>query len=84
MGFFYGKASDLISWSNSTLNSLEYLSDNDIVDELGGPYRYYCYVLAEFDPIRAREIYQNASLEEVTEALLAKNVYNKPRDGKSR
>lgn len=83
MGFFYGEAKRVTDWSVSTFEALEYLSDNDVVEEVGGTYRYYCYVLADFDPIKAREIYGNASLEEVTEALLAKHIYNKPRDGKS-
>lgn len=58
------------------------LADNDLVDEVGGTYMYYCYVLADFNPIKAKEIYQQSSLEEVTKAIIAKNVYSKPRDGK--
>jgi len=52
------------------------------VNEIGGTYTYYCYVLADFNPIRAREIYENSSLEDVTKAIIAKNIYTRPSDGK--
>lgn len=82
MGFFYGEASRLREWSVSTLNSISYLSEGDLVTEIGGSYQYYCYVLADFDPIKARDIYENSSLEDVTKAIIAKNIYTRPRDGK--
>lgn len=77
MGFFYGEASDSIQWSASTLNSLEFLSNNDIVEELGGIYDYYCFILADFDPLRAKEIYQNSDIVQVTKAIMARFAYNR-------
>ena len=66
----------------STLNSLDFLASNDIVDEVGGSYKYYCYILANFDPIRAEEIYGSCSVEEVTKAVMARHNFNKPPDAK--
>lgn len=80
MGFFYGEAKRLIDWSVSTLNALDSLADGDIIDEVGGTYKYYCYVLAEFDPIKASQIYEEASVEQVTQALISKRLYNRPKD----
>jgi hypothetical protein len=77
VGFFYGKAHDSIQWSSNTLNSLDYLSNNDIIEEIGGIYRYYCLILAEFDPLRAEEIYQHSDVDNVTMAIMARFAYNR-------
>jgi hypothetical protein len=41
---------------------------------------YYCYVLADFDPLRAEEIYQKSTVEQVTKAMMARYNYNRPPD----
>ena len=64
----------------STLNSLDILASADIVEEVGGMYRYYCYVLANFDPIKTEEIFQSCTVEQVTKAIMARHNYNKPPD----
>ena len=56
MGFFYEQATSTFQWSQSTLESLDLLAPNDLVVEIGGAYTYYCYVLANFDPMRAKEL----------------------------
>jgi hypothetical protein len=52
-----------------------------LIEEIGGTFRHYCYVLANFNPLLAREIYETATIEEVTQALISRNVFNKPSDG---
>lgn len=63
------------------LNSLESISVNDLVEEVGGTYRYYCYVLADFDPIKANEIYNECTIDDITNAMTARYAYKKPQNG---
>jgi len=51
-----------------------------VVQEVGGSYRYYCYILADFDPLRAEEIYQQATVEQVTKAMMARYNFNRIED----
>jgi len=81
LGFFYGESGRLTEWSVNLLNALDTLSDNDLIEEIGGTFKHYFYVLANFNPLLAREIYETATIEEVTEALISRNVFNKPSDG---
>jgi len=78
--FFYREVSGRIEWSTSLLNSLESISVNDLVEEVGGTYKYYCYVLANFDPIKAEQIYNSCTIDELTNAMVARHAYNKPRN----
>ncbi len=80
MGFFLREAARIVEWSASTLNSLKYLPPDEVVEEVGGSYSYYCYVLAGFDPLRAQEIHDNATVEQVTRAVMAQFNYNRPKD----
>ena len=80
MGFFYQQATSTYQWSRSTLESLDLLAPNDLVVEVGGAYTYYCYVLADFDPLRAKQLEAECSIEEITKALMAREAYNRPRD----
>lgn len=80
MGFFYREASSTFEWSTNTLNSIEYLSNSDIIEEVGGAYDYYCYVLADFDPIRSEEIRRHCTVEQVTKAIMARFAYNRKED----
>ena len=80
MGFFYEQATSAYQWSRSTLESLDLLAPNDLVVEVGGAYTYYCYVLADFDPLRAKELEAECSVEEITKALMSREAYNRPRD----
>ena len=80
MGFFLREASRTVEWSSSTLGSLKYLPPDDVVDEIGGSYMYYCFILADFDPLRAQEIHDNATVEQVTKAVMAQYNYNRPKD----
>lgn len=82
LGFFYGEANRLNGWADTLLSSLEILPDSSIIQEVGGIFSYYCYVLAEFDPVRYRQIYDGSTMEDVIRALSAKHLYNKPRDRK--
>jgi len=52
-----------------------------LIEEIGGAFKHYCYVLADFNPLLARDIYNNATIEEVTEALISRKVFNKVSDG---
>jgi hypothetical protein len=54
---------------------LELLAPDEIVEEIGGAYSYYCYVLADFDPIRAKELEANTTIEEITFSMMAKHRY---------
>jgi len=56
------------------------LASHDIVSEVGGSYEYYAYVLSDFDPIRAQEIIDNCSIEQVTKAMMARYNFNKPSE----
>ena len=80
MGFFYQQATSTYQWSRSTLESLDLLAPNDLVVEVGGAYTYYCYVLADFDPLRAKELEANCSIEDITKAMMAREAYNRPSD----
>ena len=80
MGFFYEQATSTYQWSRSTLESLDLLAANDLVVEVGGSYSYYCYVLADFDPLRAKEFEAECSIEEVTKAIMARAAYHTPKD----
>ncbi len=53
------------------------LTREDIVEEIGGAYKFYCYVLADFNPILARELEAECSIEEIAMAISAKAAYNK-------
>ena len=55
------------------------LASSDIVEEVGGTYSYYCYVLADFDPIRASELEAECSVEDITKAMMARALYHKPK-----
>lgn len=81
MEFFYRKVSARLEWSISLLNSLESISVNDLVEEIGGTYRYYSYVLSNFDPIRANEIYNTCTIDDITHAMVARYAYKKPQNG---
>lgn len=81
MGFFYRESGRITEWSVNLLNAVDTLSDNDLIEEIGGTFKHYCYVLADFNPLLARDIYNNATIEEVTEALISRNVFNKVSDG---
>jgi hypothetical protein len=50
------------------------------VQEVGGSYKYYCYILANFDPLRAEEIWQNSTVEQVTKAMMARFQFNRVED----
>ena len=80
MGFFYETASSTYKWSRSTLESLDLLAPNDLVVEVGGSYVYYCYVLADFDPLRAKELEAECSIEDITKAMMARVAYHKPKE----
>lgn len=81
MGFFYRESGRITEWSVNLLNAVDTLSDNDLIEEIGGTFKHYCYVLADFNPLLARDIYNNATIKEVTEALISRNVFNKVSDG---
>jgi hypothetical protein len=80
LGFFYEEASSTYKWSRSTLESLDLLAPNDLVVEIGGSYVYYCYVLADFDPLRAKELEAECSVEDITKAMMARVAYHKPKE----
>jgi hypothetical protein len=80
LGFFYEQASSTFNWSISTLGSLDLLAPNDLVVEVGGSFSYYCYVLADFDPLRANELEATCSIEEITKAMMAREAYHRPPD----
>tara|TARA_R100001460_G_scaffold75468_1_gene116580 strand:- start:4323 stop:4475 length:153 start_codon:yes stop_codon:yes gene_type:complete len=50
------------------------------VVEVGGAYTYYCYVLADFDPLRAKELEANCSIEQITKAMMARAAYHRPSE----
>jgi len=50
------------------------------VVEVGGAYTYYCYVLADFDPLRAQELVADCSVEDITKAMMAREAYHRPAD----
>jgi len=81
LGFFYRESGRITEWSVNLLNAVDTLSDNDLIEEIGGTFKHYCYVLADFNPLLARDIYNNATIKEVTEALISRNVFNKVSDG---
>jgi len=56
------------------------LAPNDLVVEVGGAYTYYCYVLADFDPLRAKELEAECSIEDITKAMMAREAYHRPSD----
>lgn len=78
MGFFLREAKRSYKLSSTLLISPDELPDEDIIREIGGKYKYYCFVVADFDPIKANEIYNNATLEDITHAMLARSYFNKP------
>ena len=80
MGFFYEQASSTLQWSRSTLESLDLLAPNDLVVEVGGSFSYYCYVLASFDPMRAKELEAECSVDDITKAMMAREAYHRPPD----
>ena len=80
MGFFYEQASSTYKWSGSTLEALDILSSRDLVEEIGGSFVYYTYVLSEFDPIRAKQMQDTCSIEDVTYAMMARQAYYKKDD----
>lgn len=80
MGFFYEQATSTYQWSRSTLESLDLLAPNDLVVEVGGAYTYYCYVLADFDPLRAKQLEAECSIEDITKSMMAREAYNRPSD----
>ena len=80
MGFFYEQASSTYRWSRSSLESLDLLAPNDLVIEVGGAYVYYCYVLADFDPLRAKELEADCSVDDITKAMMAREAYHRPPD----
>tara|TARA_B100001093_G_scaffold440735_1_gene441438 strand:- start:1514 stop:1669 length:156 start_codon:yes stop_codon:yes gene_type:complete len=51
------------------------------VVEVGGAYTYYCYVLADFDPLRAKKLEAECSVEDITKAMMAREAYHRPSDG---
>ena len=81
MGFFYEQATSTFGWSRSPLESLALLAPNDLVVEVGGAYTYYCYVLADFDPLRAKQLEAECSIEDITKAMMAREAYHRPSDG---
>ena len=80
MGFFYEQATSTYQWSRSTLESLDLLAPNDLVVEVGGAYTYYCYVLADFDPLRAQELEAECSVEQITKCMMAREAYHRPKE----
>jgi len=80
VGFFYEQATSTYQWSRSTLESLDLLAPNDLVVEVGGAYTYYCYVLADFDPLRAKQLEAECSIEDITKSMMAREAYNRPSD----
>jgi len=80
LGFFLREASRTLEWSSGTLDSLRWLPAGDIVKEVGGSYKYYCYILANFDPLRAEEIWQGSTVEQVTKAMMARFQFNRVED----
>ena len=41
---------------------------------------YYTYVLSDFDPIRAKQMQDTCSIEDVTYAMMARQAYYKKDD----
>jgi len=80
VGFFYEQATSTYQWSRSTLESLDLLAPNDLVVEVGDAYTYYCYVLADFDPLRAKQLEAECSIEDITKSMMAREAYNRPSD----
>jgi len=56
------------------------LAPNDLVVEVGGSFSYYCYVLADFDPMRAKELEAECSVDDITKAMMAREAYHRPPD----
>ena len=77
MGFFYEQASSTFQWAGSTLEALDILSTRDLVEEVGGSFVYYTYVLSDFDPIKANRMQRECSIEDVTLAMMARQAYYK-------
>ena len=77
MGFFYEQASSTLKWSGSTLEALDILSSRDLVQEVGGAFVYYTYVLSNFDPIQAKKLQDECSVEDITLAMMARQAYYK-------
>jgi len=50
------------------------------VVEVGGAYTYYCYVLADFDPLQAKQLEAECSIEDITKSMMAREAYNRPSD----
>jgi hypothetical protein len=50
------------------------------VVEVGGSFSYYCYVLADFDPMRAKELEAECSVDDITKAMMAREAYHRPPD----
>jgi len=53
------------------------LSTRDLVEEIGGSFVYYTYVLSDFDPIRASQLQEQCSVEDITFAMMARQAYYK-------
>ncbi len=80
MGFFLRQSENTSRWAASTLEGWDTLSHEDIVKEIGGSNKYFCYVLADFDPIRAEEFAEKCTVEQITKAMLAKLNHKRPPD----
>ncbi len=74
MGFFLRQSNRTSRWVASTLGGIDTLSHDDVVEEIGGSFWYYCYVLADFDPIRAEQIHEQSTMEKVAKAVMAKRI----------
>lgn len=48
------------------------------MNEVGGTYEYYAYVLTDFNPIEAEKLIETCSIEQITKAMMARYLANKP------
>lgn len=56
------------------------MPEEDVVTEVGGRYEYYAHILSDFDPIQANKIIETCSIEQVTKAIMARYLANKPKE----
>ena len=54
------------------------MPEDDIMKEVGGTYEYYAYVLTDFNPIEAEKLIETCSIEQITKAMMARYLANKP------
>lgn len=74
MGFFLRKAKDTSKWAKLEIEAVDMEPPQRYMDEVGY-WKHQCFILCDFDWRKAKDMYDNAPMEEVVQLIRGRYHY---------